>query len=381
MPEPSSSVPPAQLATCAVHDYRNLASVQLEVPADGLVLVGDNGHGKTNLLEAIYLLQLLRPVRGGRDAEGVRFDAPGWHVAATGRFGRAATIAVGYDVRRKKKKVLIDGIETPRLADAAGHLPSVYLSPDDQRLASGGPSERRRFLDVTLGLASRPYLHALSAYRHALSQRNAALRTASVGGAHAAEALDAAAVWEPVLAQHGATLWAARRRWSDAVAPVYAAHCEAIGERQASALHLRTPGAPEGATDEASLAAALERQRRHDARRGITHAGPHRDDLMLTLGPRELRVVGSAGQQRTAAMALRLLEAATLRDATGYAPVLLLDDPFAELDPTRTARILSLLSAGGLGQALLAVPRADDVPAALSPLRRYRIRDGQVVAS
>jgi DNA replication and repair protein RecF len=363
-----------RVASLVVRDYRNLASVALEVPPEGLVLVGDNGQGKTNLLEAVYVLQLLRSVRGARDADCVRFGEAGWYVEARGAFARARTVAVGYDVRRRRKLVRVDGAEVPRLADAAGHLPSVYLSPDDQRLAGGGPAERRRFLDVTLGLASRAYLASLAAYRHALAQRNAALRLARRPG----DALEAAAVWEPMLARHGAALWRGRADWVAGQATAFAAHCAAIGERVPVTMALRTPGAAEGRTDAESLEAALARQRPHDVRRGLTQAGPHRDDLALALEGRDLRVVGSAGQQRTAAFALRLLEAATLRAACGAAPVLLLDDPFAELDDSRAARILALLDAGGLGQVLLAVPRAGDVPPTLSSLARRTIRDGAV---
>jgi DNA replication and repair protein RecF len=360
------------LTSLVVRQYRNLADVALDVPAEGLVLVGDNGHGKTNLLEACYLLQLLRGVRGARDAESVRFGEAGWYIEASGDFARATQVSVGFDARRRKKQVKVDGAERARLADAAGYLPSVYVSPGDQQLASGGPTERRRFLDVTLGLASPAYLAALAAYRHALSQRNAALRS---GAARAA-----VAVWEPALARHGAVLWAARQAWVAAWRDTFAAHCAAIGERAVAAVALRTPGARDGAVDVHALAAALERQREHDARRGLTHAGPHRDDLHLTLDGRDLRTVGSAGQQRTAAFALRLLEAATLREATGAAPLLLLDDPFAELDATRAGRILGLLRAGGLGQTVLAVPRATDVPPTLSALARWRVHDGQVTA-
>jgi DNA replication and repair protein RecF len=363
----------ARVATLVVRDYRNLAAVSLEVPAAGFVLVGDNGHGKTNLLEAAYLLQLLRGVRGGRDADSVRFGEAGWFIDATGAFGRATQVSVGFDARRRQKQVKVDGTVVPRLADAAGHVPSVYMSPDDQRLASSGPTERRRYLDVTLGLASRPYLSALAGYRHALSQRNAALRS---GAAPAA-----VAVWEPPLARFGAQLWAARAAWVSAQRDAFAAHCAAIGEHGVAAMALRTPGAPDGAHDAGTLAAALERQRPHDARRGLTQAGPHRDDVQLTLDGRDLRLVGSAGQQRTAAFALRLLEAATLRESTGLLPLLLLDDPFAELDARRAARILGLLADGGLGQTLLAVPRATDVPDALSALTRHRVEDGQVSRS
>jgi DNA replication and repair protein RecF len=126
----------------------------------------------------------------------------------------------------------------------------------------------------------------------------------------------------------------------------------------------------------AALADALAAKRALDVRRGLTHAGPHRDDLELLLDGRDLRLFGSAGQQRTAAIALRMLEAATLRDRSGATPLFLLDDPFAELDARRSHRILELLADAGLGQTILAVPRAADIPAELTRLDRWGIRDG-----
>nr|MBA3405161.1 DNA replication and repair protein RecF [Gemmatimonadaceae bacterium] len=127
-----------------------------------------------------------------------------------------------------------------------------------------------------------------------------------------------------------------------------------------------------------ALAESFEKQRRMDIKRGLTHSGPHRDDLALTLNGRELRLFGSAGQQRTAAIALRMLESATLREARGIEPMLLLDDPFAELDARRSARILALLRSEGLGQTLLVVPRESDIPSELLDLERRWIHGGVV---
>jgi DNA replication and repair protein RecF len=126
------------------------------------------------------------------------------------------------------------------------------------------------------------------------------------------------------------------------------------------------------------LLAAFEEKRGLDMRRGVTHVGPHRDDLELTLDGRDIRLFGSAGQQRTAAIALRMLEAATLRDHAGAEPVLLLDDPFAELDVHRASRILLMLEDRGLGQTILVVPRESDIPPGLMQLDRMRITGGVV---
>jgi len=124
------------------------------------------------------------------------------------------------------------------------------------------------------------------------------------------------------------------------------------------------------------ILAAFEEKRALDMRRGLTHVGPHRDELELTLDDKDLRLFGSAGQQRTAAIALRMLEASTLREHTGAEPVLLLDDPFAELDARRSARIIVLLEERGLGQTILVVPRPTDIPTGLGRLQRTTIRDG-----
>jgi DNA replication and repair protein RecF len=139
-------------------------------------------------------------------------------------------------------------------------------------------------------------------------------------------------------------------------------------------------GADPATVEEAreALAAALAASRTIDVRRGLTHPGPHRDELELSLGAHLLRLFGSAGQQRTAAIALRLLESATIRDRLGRVPLVLLDDPFAELDARRSGRILELLANAGLGQTILAVPREADIPPEMTTLARYTIADGEI---
>jgi DNA replication and repair protein RecF len=255
----------------------------------------------------------------------------------------------------------------------------VLFSPADVELVAGAPSARRRYLDILLALSSRPYLAALQRYRHALAQRNAALRDAFRNGGPRSE--QRVAVWEAPLAEHGAVLWRERVTWAERARGRFAAMCAAIGERApvgmryATALEPASLGRSEIA---AALSTALAEKRGLDIRRGLTHAGPHRDDLTLTLDGRELRAFGSAGQQRTAAIALRLLEGETLRERLGAAPLLLLDDPFAELDVRRSARILELLAEQGLGQTLLTVPRESDIPPALTQLARWSIADGVV---
>jgi DNA replication and repair protein RecF len=365
------------LESIAIRDFRNLERVDLELPAEGVALIGDNGHGKTNFLEAIYYLQILRSVRDARDQDLTRFDTSGFHISAITKSPREHQLAVGFDKPTKRKKVTIDGASPRRLSDALGALPSVIFSPRDLELVSGAPSERRRYIDLVLALTDRRYLNALQHYRANLVRRNAALRDAARRGGRIAD--ERVAVWEPALAEHGTVLIEARAKWVADAAAEFTRLSEMIGEQSRSEMRYVSPFADSEARHDVLLA-AFEEKRGLDMKRGLTHVGPHRDDLELTLDGRELRLFGSAGQQRTAAIALRMLEAATLREHANAEPILLLDDPFAELDTRRNTRILELLQKGGLGQTILVVPRESDIPAELVRLDRLSIRDGVIDA-
>ncbi|HTR78231.1 MAG TPA: DNA replication and repair protein RecF, partial [Gemmatimonadaceae bacterium] len=200
----------------SIRDFRNLAPVTLDLPAEGVVLIGDNGQGKTSFLEAVYYLQILRSARGAHDAEVVRFGAEGFHLAAAvDGSPRAHEVGVGYERAGRQKRVRLDGAIIGRLGDAVGALPAVMFAPSDMALVAGGPAARRRFLDIALALTSRSYLVALQGYRAALVRRNRVLREHARHGA-ARHTLEAQiAVWEPALAAHGAVLADERRTWVD----------------------------------------------------------------------------------------------------------------------------------------------------------------------
>ena len=369
----------ARIAYLSVRDFRNLANVELSPPAEGLVVVGENGQGKTNLLEAVYYFQILRSVRGARDQDLVRFGADAFHLAATVDTDRCHEIGIGFERATKRKRVRLDGDIPERLSDALGALPSVMFSPADVELIAGSPTARRRFLDIVLALTTPGYLVALQRYRAALVRRNAALRESSRAGRASTASV---AVWEPALAENGAALMRERLAWVSVVADPFERLCSEIGEtarvrvRYSSSLDLDSISAD-------ALSAAFAAKRGHDVKRGLTHVGPHRDDLAITIAgddgtARELRTFGSAGQQRTAAIALRMLEARTFAERTSRTPVFLLDDPFAELDVRRSANVLSLLSRDGLGQTILAVPRESDIPSEFTGLARTRVVAGRV---
>jgi DNA replication and repair protein RecF len=185
------------------------------------------------------------------------------------------------------------------------------------------------------------------------------------------------------MAEHGGFVAATRRAFVRDHSARFTQLSAAIGERQTVMMHYAATGGETADDQLASAEAQAEayrrayaQQRTQELRRGVTLVGPHRDDLQLLLGGRDLRTFGSAGQQRSAAIALRLLELTTLRDAVGYPPLLLLDDPFAELDLGRAGRVLALLEDAGASQVLLAVPRVDDIPAAFTRLAQRTMSDG-----
>ena len=369
--------------------FRNLGVQELHFPPEGVAVVGDNAQGKTNLLEAIYYLESFRSFRGAGDVELTAFSEDVFHIRGSVDGSEPATVAAGFDRRKRSKKVTVDGNDTIRISAALGRLGAVVFSPSDMDLVSGGPGVRRRFLDIVLSLNRRGYLEALQEYRRTLLQRNAALRTGSGGPVPR----DWASPWEDGLVESGARLTRMRAEWVSAWAPHFTRNYETISGADSAALAYR-PSLDAGDTqDAAGDGESVLRERfrirldecwQRDSRLGGTSAGPHRDELLVTIstGGSALpaRTYGSGGQRRTAALALRLTEAATIRQQRGAEPILLVDDAFAELDAGRSSRLATLLAEEGTGQVILTVPKESDVRLPGRRLPCWRVRGGVIAA-
>lgn len=347
--------------------FRNLAEADLEFPARGVVLTGLNGQGKTNLLEAISYPVLFRSFRGAPDAELVRFDAAGFRVGIAFQAGaRQLTAEAGYHLSGRRKRRVLEGAEVPRLLEAVGVWLAVAFQPGDVALASGPALLRRQYLDRVLALSDRSYLAALTRYRAALAQRNAALRQ---------DRRSVAQAFDPALADAGSRLVKARMAWVAGVAESFASELAGLGE--AGPIALEYQGDAADLADASAWVEALARSADADRARRATTIGPHRHDLALTLGGRVLRDFGSTGQQRSAAIVLRLVELATIERARGEAPALLLDDVFAELDVERQRRLAGRLLGDERRQVLITAPRSDEVPQGLD-LPTWRVSGGEV---
>jgi DNA replication and repair protein RecF len=364
-----------------IRHFRNLADQELEVPPEGVAIVGENAQGKTNFLEAIYYLEIFRSLRGARDEEVLAFGADVFRVAATLEGEGASTaIAAAFQRKGKRKKVTVDGREPERLGDAVGRVAAVVFSPADVAIVSEGPGERRRYLDIVLSLNVDGYLPALQRFRQVLAQRNASLRD----GRPQAE-ID---LWNRPLADAGARVMAARRAWALEYEGAFCDCHAAIAGGQAARLQYE-PSVPLG--EAASVeeigdvhVAALEAATARDRRLGVTSVGPHRDELAVRIeegeGWRDVRRFGSGGQRRTAAFALRIVEAQTIRRARRTEPLVLLDDLFAELDAARSERVLEFIERQETGQVILTAPKDSDVRFRRESLPRWCIRDGRLFA-
>lgn len=369
-----------------LRDFRNFEELRLELPPAGAAVIGDNGSGKTNLVEAVYYLEIFRSFRGAADEQLVRFDEQVFFIR--GRFrdaaGRALEVTAAYEPRTRTKRVSVNGCEPARLSDALGRLGAVVFSPSDMQIVAGGPGERRRFLDIVLSLNVPGYVETLQRYRHVLRQRNAMLRAQ----------VDATvlAAFDEGLVQTGARLVGDRARWVAAHALRFTELFREIGDGRVATLRYHADVAHDAEADQAAAEQAfrdrLARVAPRERERGLTLAGPHRDDLALLLetpGPAvDLRQYGSGGQLRTGAIALRLVEADTIQAARGCRPLMLLDDVFAELDPGRSRRIIALFQQGGHGQVLLTAPKPGDVDllplagAGPAEVARWRIAHGRI---
>ncbi len=349
-------------------DFRGYRSAEAGFGPGLTAIVGANGEGKTNLLEAVGYLATLGSFRGAPTEALVRAGADRAVVRGEGvRDGRTllleAEIAPG-----GRSRAQVNRQPLRRARDLLGAVRVTVFSPDDLALVKAGPGERRRYLDDVL-VAVHPRNDELRAeVERVLRQRNALLKQA--GGRVTAEIEMTLDVWDAKLTTAGEALADARRALVERLAPSLAnAYAEVARRGVAVEATYAPPWRAEG------LAAALVAARRDELRRGVSLVGPHRDELDLRVEGLPARTHVSQGEQRSLALALRLAAHRVVADVTGSPPVLLLDDVFSELDPDRSDALLAHLPSG---QTLLST--AGSLPAGAHPEQVLRVKAGTVIA-
>lgn len=383
-----------------LHDFRSYADIDVELEPGATAFIGRNGQGKTNLVEAVDYLSRLTSHRVASDAPLVRAGTDQALVrAAVVRDGRTAVLEVELNPGRANR-ARVNRSPLSRTRDLVGLVRTVVFSPEDLTLVKGDPSDRRRFLDDLLVLRTPRLAGVRADYDRVLRQRNSLLKTAGAarrGSSSQEAALSTLGVWDAHLARTGGELLAARLALVDDLRPYLGKAYEAVARgagRDDAEMEYRasldlgvgdepsSDHAPATAPDREELMelllAELERRRNDELDRGVSLVGPHRDELLFSLGTADQRLpvkgYASHGESWSFALALRLASYDLLR-ADGDDPILVLDDVFAELDTGRRDQLAQLVA--GAEQVLVTAAVAADVPEVLAGVR-FDVADGEV---
>lgn len=356
--------------------FRNLRSVNLEIPHEGSFVVGMNGQGKTNFLEAIYYLGTLKSFRSSKDTELVYFDAAHFRIVGRYRGNRGeGKIETAYD--KKRKIVKINDVKEERISDAFGTLKVVLMTPDDVEMIQSHPSRRRRFIDIVLSMTSKNYLHDLTRYQAALRQRNTLLKNRGVKRSDVE-------VWDSQMCKLAVDIVVRRSKFTDEFSAFYKeSNSKLAGSPESTLCYVTSPKKAvtilrdEGEKHlENFYEAAFKNNHERDRELGVTTVGPHRDDLAIGLGERTMRSYGSQGQQRTSVFAMRMAEARYIEERTGERPILLMDDVFSQLDLKRGNKLMELVY--DTHQTLISTPRKGDTGFARQGMGMLLVKGGEI---
>ena len=314
-----------------LNQYRNYDSVKVDFSPGINILYGDNAQGKTNLLEAIYVSGTSRSHRGTRDRDLIRFDHDEAHIRL---IFRKDDLSHRLDLHLKKKKskgIAIDGLPIRKISELFGMLHVVFFSPEDLSIIKNGPSERRRFLDMELSQLDKGYYNLMVSYHRLLQERNNLLKQINYAPA-LRDTLDA---WDDQLVRTGEAIIAKRDVFVDKIhRMMQEIHGSLTGGQEEMEVRY------EPSVETYLFGDKLFEQRERDIQSGTTSVGPHRDDIGFMINGTDIRRYGSQGQQRTAALSLKLSEIRLIEEITGEKPVLLLDDVLSELDHNRQNYLL-----------------------------------------
>lgn len=319
------------VTSLSLRDYRNYECLDLDFSKNINILYGDNAQGKTNILEAIYVASTTKSHKMARDKELIRFGCEEAHIRLNVS-KHDIDSKIDMHLRKGKSKVVsIDGMSIKRSSELFGLINIIFFSPEDLSIIKNGPSERRRFMDMEMCQLSRIYYSDLSEYNKVLQQRNNLLKDINYNNS----LLDTLDVWDMQLLKFGSRIIRERRNFVAMLNEIIIdIHRDITGNKEEIILSY------DSSTDEERFEKDLLDKRNTDLKSGMTNVGPHRDDIGIYINDVDVRTYGSQGQQRTAALSLKLAEIELVKKITEDNPVLLLDDVMSELDSKRRDALL-----------------------------------------
>lgn len=369
-----------RISELGLMNFRNYTNRRIEPAPSMNVLIGPNAQGKSNLLEAVYVLTTTKSHRTNRDSDLIKVGENATRITCS--VVREKQNDVDLEIilsRLEKKTVKINTVRHTRIADMIGELNSVIFSAEDLSMIKGEPLERRRFLNLEISQLSGQYVYAFAGYKRTLEQRNALLKSLKMQGGNP-ETLD---VWDRQLAAFGSILLKSRcdfvKRLVALAGPIYDRFTDRV-ERLDIQYEPSIPVDEEQTAQDVEMLflKALTNARPQELARGITLKGPHRDDIRFTVNDLDLRYYGSQGQQRSAALALKLAETQLVEETVGEPPVVMLDDVMAELDEKRREHVFDLTL--GRCQTFASATSLDGFPnEALADAAMFDVRAGEAL--
>ncbi|RMD87980.1 MAG: DNA replication/repair protein RecF [Calditrichaeota bacterium] len=354
-----------------LHHFRNYDELDIGFSPGINQIIGENGSGKTNLLESIYCLGLVKSFRTVKDADLVQLHQSFFQI--TGEFVNELsvrhTITIYY--ANGHKAVSLDGKKVSRHSAIIGFLPIVLFNPEDHRITSGSPSERRRFLDILLSQSDKSYLASLQEYHAILKQRNKLLCRIAEGQAGPSE-LD---IWDLSFAKTATQIIALRLKFLHEIADSFAEAYQQISNEKQSLKAIYLTQDERCLEGEEAFLNCLRLQRKKEMLLQKTMIGPHRDDLKFVLDGRDVRKHASRGEQKSVLLALKFIEYTYLKSRTETHPILLLDDVYSELDEQRQKNLFMHLTQ--IGQVFITATQQHPLPA--THHQSYHVRNGNVV--
>jgi len=356
------------IKTLELKDYRNYETLEISFGPGINILYGDNAQGKTNILEAIYLAATTKSHRGTRDTDIIRFGSEEGHIRIM-LFKNDVDTKLDIHLRKSKTKgIAIDGKKIKKASELLGLLNVVFFSPEDLNIIKNGPGERRRFTDMELCQLDDFYLYNLNNYNKIVNQRNTLLKDVYFNPS-LKETIE---IWDSQLVSYGSKVIERRKTFVDQLNEVIGpVHEKLSGGRES----LKIIYEPNVDIDdyERELSSSTER----DIKSKMTNVGPHRDDFIFMAGDIDIRKFGSQGQQRTAALSLKLAEIEIVKKLTGDTPILLLDDVLSELDSGRQQFLLE--SIGEVQTIITCTGVEDFINSRLEIDKLFNISNGSLI--